>query len=116
MSETMNELPIDDQQTNAQSYWGPQRHKYIGMQADKRLTDKARKAVAAILETTGLGQSTLGEIATWADEIKGGGPKDPDTLQFLNDFPKNDNWHYVNLPLDVSSYDLYVAKRKWTIS
>lgn len=85
--------------------WGPSRHKFIGMQADKLLSDRARTEVATILKP--LGQSSLGEIATWADEIKGGGPKDPDTIQFLQDFPNmiHKAWHFVDLPFDATGYD-----------
>lgn len=86
-------------------FWGSERHRYIAMLADSKLTPYASKRVAEILKP--LGQSTLVEIATWADDIKGGNINDPETLAFLKDYPVsvNKTWHFVNLPLFVTGYD-----------
>ncbi|MBC9909752.1 S1/P1 nuclease [Chitinophaga varians] len=88
-----------------QELWGPVRHKFIAMEADKLLAPQARKAVSDLLAP--IGQSSLAEIATWADEIKGNAPDDVETTQFLKDFPNmvHKHWHFVDLPLDVTSYD-----------
>ncbi|RBL89734.1 S1/P1 nuclease [Chitinophaga flava] len=88
-----------------QELWGPVRHKFIAMEADKQLTPQAQKAVSSLLAP--LGQSSLAEVATWADEIKGNAPNDPETTQFLKDFPNmvHKHWHFVDLPLGATNYD-----------
>ncbi|NML39692.1 S1/P1 nuclease [Chitinophaga sp. G-6-1-13] len=106
----MNPTPNNPNATAAtafspQELWGPVRHKFIAMEADKLLTPAARKAVSDLLAP--IGQSSLAEIATWADEIKGQAPDDIETTKFLKDFPNmvHKHWHFVDLPLDVTSYD-----------
>jgi siroheme synthase (precorrin-2 oxidase/ferrochelatase) len=54
---------------------------------------------------------TLEDIAAWADEIKPTSshlPDDADTLKFLTDFPKSNDWHFVDLPIDTTAYDTIV--------
>lgn len=105
MNSITNDPQVSPLTVSPEELFGPSRHKYIAVEADKRLSDKARAAVAGILSP--LGQNSLGEIANWADEIKGEGPDDDDTKQFLKDFPgpQHKAWHFVDLPLGVSGYD-----------
>lgn len=88
-------------------FWGVSRHELIAGTAAQLLNENARSRVAEILSI--LPNATLRNIAGWADEIKGqsAGPgQDPDTRKFLTDFPNDASrdWHYVNLPLGVTSY------------
>jgi len=106
MNSETNQPIAENLQNNPESLWGPKRHEYIAMQADKRLTAKAKDAIGEILKP--IKQSSLGEIANWADVIKGGGYKDDaETQQFLKEFPNmvHKQWHFVDLPLGVTSYD-----------
>lgn len=93
----------------ADEFWGHSRHELIAHVADRKLSPQARARVAQILAPLG-NNLGLKDVATWADEIKGrtaaqGG--DPDTVQFLTDFPDDASrdWHYINLPLGISSYE-----------
>jgi hypothetical protein len=88
-------------------FWGVSRHELIASTAEQLLDQNARARVDEILSA--LPSTNLGEIAGWADQIKGlsAGPgQDPDTQQFLRDFPNDASrdWHYVNLPLGVTTY------------
>jgi hypothetical protein len=88
-------------------FWGIERHELIAAAAERMLKPKAKIKVQALLAV--LPQSNLASIAAWADQIKGqqSAPgQDPDTQQFLKDFPNDASrdWHYVNLPLDIASY------------
>src|SRR5262245_14174381 len=89
-------------------FWAISRHELIAGVAARLLEQHASAEVARILAPLGA-QSSLEDIAGWADQIKGlsaddGG--DPDTIQFLTDFPNDASrdWHYVNLPLGVRNY------------
>ena len=89
-------------------FWGVSRHELIAGAAAQLLNQRAKTEVARILAP--LGQTTsLRDVAGWADEIKGQTPnahQDPDTQQFLTDFPDDASrdWHYVDLPLGVGNY------------
>lgn len=88
--------------------WGPSGHQLIAEKAEKLLTDKAANKVKEILSP--LANGSLRTISTWADIIKHHKPKptdDPDTIQFLKDFPNDIHarWHFVDLPLEVTGYD-----------
>ncbi|HEU4508113.1 MAG TPA: S1/P1 nuclease [Pyrinomonadaceae bacterium] len=88
-------------------FWGVSRHELIAGAAAQLLNENASSRVEEILGV--LPNATLQNIAAWADEIKGqsAGPgQDPDTRQFLTDFPNDASrdWHYVNLPLGVTNY------------
>jgi hypothetical protein len=89
-----------------QEWWGISRHELIAGTADRLLSPKAKTAVREMLNH--LGQSTLKEIAGWADQIKGADPNnvDPDTKEFLDKFGADvpRSWHYVGLPTGVDSY------------
>ncbi len=73
----------------AASAWGLLGHRIVGEVADHYLTANARKGVKSIL-----GNETLAMSANWPDFIKS------DTAyKYMN------NWHYVNLPANLSKDD-----------
>ena len=67
--------------------WGVQGHRLVGMIAANHLSTAARRTVESLL-----GPQTLGDVASWADEVQGG----------IN---QTALWHYVNIPPDAKSYD-----------
>jgi S1/P1 Nuclease len=71
--------------------WGPEGHSIIAEIAQRRLTPQAAAMVAELL---GRGHS-LAAIASWADDIR-------------DERPQTYNWHFVDIPLGVPTYD---AKR-----
>jgi hypothetical protein len=90
-------------------FWAISRHELIGGAAQGFLSLGAQQAVARILEP--LGQTSLREIAGWADGVKNweAGPPsdDPETIAFFQDNQnkRNGTWHYVNLPVGTAGYD-----------
>ncbi len=68
--------------------WGPEGHSVVAEIAQRRLTPVASAAVSKIL---GRGVS-LASVAMWADDVR---PSRSETY----------NWHFVNIPLEDSSYD-----------
>lgn len=68
--------------------WGPAGHKIVARIAESRLTSQAAAAVRQIL---GPGRH-LTDIANLADEIR-------------DREPQTEPWHFVNIPLDATSYD-----------
>ena len=83
--------------------WGPEGHRVVGDIAARYLNPKAQAQVAALLKGDRLadgqpsGRRTLGEVASWADEIK--------------DFDwgrRRGSWHYDDIPLcDSPEYARY---------
>ncbi len=69
--------------------WGRLGHRVISRIAEKKLTPKARAAITALLEP---GES-LADASTWADEYK-------------RQIRGSAAWHYVDVPLDESRYDV----------
>ena len=67
--------------------WGPQGHRLVALVAADRLTPAARLNVAWLL-----GDASLPEVAVWAD-------------QQVADNSQTGPWHYVNVPLDATSYE-----------
>jgi hypothetical protein len=67
--------------------WGVQGHRLVALLAASHLTPVARQNVTWLL-----GPETLGDIASWADDVQGG----------IN---QTALWHYVNIPPDAKSYD-----------
>ena len=74
--------------------WGPEGHRVVGDIAERYLNAKARTEAAELLKNDRLadgspsGRRTLGEVASWADEIK--------------DFDwgrRRGSWHYDDMPL-----------------
>lgn len=81
-----------------------ERHNLITDAAFRLLEPEAKARVEELLAA---GSTPVGDWGEWADRIKGGGgPTDPETVQFKDD-PANDphdTWHYVNLPLASGGY------------
>ncbi len=86
--------------------WGVEGHKAIALEATRQLTPQARAHVVQIL-----GSDDLASIAVWMDQVRAAyfhqGPlgADPEALKFNAEFPKNGEWHYVDLPLGTKAYD-----------
>jgi hypothetical protein len=86
--------------------WGREGHAAVGIVARDRLSDSARAHVVKIL-----GNDDLGAVASWMDELRtaafhtGALAFDPEALAFNHEFPKNGEWHYVDLPLDTPAYE-----------
>jgi hypothetical protein len=87
--------------------WDAEGHAAVGMVAMRNLTPEARRQVTAIL-----GSDDLASIASWMDQVRAAyfhqGPLggDPEALRFNAEFPKNGEWHYVDLPLGIDAYRL----------
>ena len=87
--------------------WGKEGHAAIAMVAGQDMSPAARAHVIKIL-----GNDDLASVASWMDELRSAafhtGPLafDPEAQKFLGDFPKNGQWHYVDLPLDTKAYEL----------
>jgi hypothetical protein len=83
--------------------WGEEGHRMVGNIASRYLNPKARAQVLVLLKDDRLadgqpsGRRTLGEIASWADEIRENDPKRP-----------GHNLHFDNIPIcgegDYSKY------------
>lgn len=88
------------------------RHQTIGELADKFLqSTNAEKEVKKLLKKINAG--SLKEIAPWADEIKPtvkNKPQDRETKDFLNKFPDSREWHFVDLPIDATAYDVKIYR------
>ena len=67
--------------------WSPQGHRLVALVATNHLTPAARQSVSSLL-----GDASLADVAVWAD-------------QYLEGNNQTSFWHYVNIPLDASSYD-----------
>jgi len=67
--------------------WGSQGHRLVGLLAANHLTPNARRNVTWLLAP-----ETLGDIASWADEVQG-------------QINQTALWHYVNIPADAKAYD-----------
>jgi hypothetical protein len=87
--------------------WDAEGHAAVGLVAAQNLTPDARKQVTKIL-----GSDDLASIASWMDQLRSAyfhtGPlgADPEALKFNAEFPKNNTWHYVDLPLGLPAYTL----------
>jgi hypothetical protein len=71
--------------------WGVLGHRIVGEVADHYLKPKTRVAIKQIL-----GAESIAIASNWADFIKS-----DTSYNYLN------NWHYINLPADLSAADLY---------
>jgi len=67
--------------------WGSQGHRLVGLLAANHLTPNARRNVTWLLAP-----ETLGDIASWADDVQG-------------QINQTALWHYVNIPPDAKAYD-----------
>ena len=87
--------------------WGKEGHAAIGTVAAQNMSADARAHVVKIL-----GNDDLGSIASWMDELRSAtmhtGPLafDAEAQKFIAEFPKNASWHYVDLPLGLTAYEL----------
>lgn len=86
--------------------WGSEGHEAVAEVAQGMLTGIARAKVEAIL-----GRDRMPAVATWLDDVRNAkkhsvGPlkSDPEARAFNDKFPENDEWHYVNLPVGLTTY------------
>jgi S1/P1 nuclease len=87
--------------------WDAEGHAAVAHVAEENLSPGAREHVVKIL-----GNADLASIASWMDQVRSAyfhtGPlgTDPEALKFNAEFPKNGEWHYVDLPLGLKEYRL----------
>jgi len=87
--------------------WDAEGHAAVGLVAEHNLSAGARAHVIKIL-----GSDDLASIASWMDQVRAAyfhqGPlgSDPEAMKFNAEFPKNGEWHYVDLPLGLEAYTL----------
>ena len=86
--------------------WAAEGHQAIAEVAQGMLTPTAKGRVYAIM-----GHDKLASVATWLDDARNAkkhfvGPlkNDPEARAFNLKFPTNDVWHYVDLPVGVTTY------------
>ncbi len=85
--------------------WDAEGHAAVALVAEHALNKDAAAHVAKIL-----GSDDLASIASWMDQVRSAyfhqGPlgSDPEALKFNAEFPKNGEWHYVDLPLGLAAY------------
>jgi hypothetical protein len=70
--------------------WGVTGHRTIGTIAENHLTQKAKASIQDLL-----GNQTLADVSTWADEVRG-----------QPEYRQTGPWHFLNLPLGLS-YDSF---------
>ena len=86
--------------------WGDDGHETVGKIASLRIKPHTRQRLMEILKPG----DTLANMSTWADDVKdrvGQHDSDPDTDAFLQDSAHNErnrDWHFVDLPLNCTSY------------
>ena len=69
--------------------WGPLGHQLVGDVAERHITDKTREALKELLSD----DRTLGDVANWADSIKG-------------ERPETRPWHYANVEEGAEAFEL----------
>jgi len=69
--------------------WGQLGHQLVGEVAEQYLTDKTREALGELLSD----ERGLGDVANWADSIKG-------------ERPETRPWHYANVKEGAGAIDL----------
>jgi hypothetical protein len=85
--------------------WDGDTHRAIAEAARGMLTADARTRIAKIL-----GNDDLAAVSVWLDDVRqakrNSGPLkgDPEAKDFNAKFPKNNEWHYVNLPVGSTEY------------
>lgn len=86
--------------------WGSEGHEAIAEVAQGLLTGLARAKVDGII-----GKDRMPAVATWLDDVRNAkkhfvGPlkNDPEAKDFNTKFPDNDEWHYVDLPVGLTTY------------
>lgn len=85
--------------------WGDEGHKTVGDVASLYITADQDTATLDWVRQTLKGQS-LGDAATWPDDIKSAWstPDDPDTALFLSKITDHTKWHYVDLPVGCADF------------
>jgi nuclease S1 len=73
--------------------WGVTGHRTVGKIAEDHLTPKALAGVRDLL-----GDATLADVSTWADEVRG-----------RAEYRQTGSWHYINLPLGLN-YDAFRSR------
>lgn len=68
------------------SAWGPMGHRIVASIAQEQLNTRARARLAYLLGS----ETTLSDLATWADEVR-------------NERPETSSWHYINIPPTATS-------------
>jgi len=87
--------------------WWSEGHQALALEATQELSPDARAHVVKLL-----GSDDLESIAIWMDDLRlvsyGAGPlgKDTEALKFHAEFPKNQEWHYADMPLGTQVYAL----------
>ncbi len=90
--------------------WGAEGHEAIAATAAANLKTTGRAGVAKIL-----GDGQLESVATWPDLVRdalkhqGALKNDPEAKEFNHDHPTNREWHFVDLPLGIETYDATAA-------
>jgi hypothetical protein len=83
--------------------WGPQGHRAVGDAAQSALTAETKRKIAKILgQGAELQPGALAAGATWPDDIRRNFGEGAEA--FNKKFPKNGDWHFVNLPLGAPGY------------
>ena len=86
--------------------WGAEGHRAMASLAQELISSQTQTKVQPLLDEGG--GRDLVQASTWADEIRENShfeqprPKDADV--FNRQFPSNRSWHFINLPLGISSY------------
>jgi len=87
--------------------WGVPGHEAMARVAQGWLSNDVAARVTAIL-----GTNDLASVSVWADHLRDAqrsrGPlrSDPQAHDFNRRFPQNDTWHYINLPLGTTRYEV----------
>jgi S1/P1 Nuclease len=87
--------------------WWSEGHQALALEATQEISPSARAHVVKIL-----GSDNLESIAIWMDDLRQvayhAGPlgQDPEALHFNAEFPKNQEWHYADMPLGTKAYTL----------
>jgi hypothetical protein len=75
--------------------WGETGHVIVAMIAEKHLKQNAKHGIAELLGTQRISSPA---VAVWADKIR-------HVKVFEKKFPKNGQWHYVDIPFDAKEFD-----------
>jgi hypothetical protein len=79
--------------------WGPVGHQTVAEVAFNLLSNNVRSKVTAIL-----GSESIQHAALWPDLLRDAPSNDVEMRQFINAHPDHASWHFVNLPLQTTTY------------
>jgi hypothetical protein len=86
--------------------WGAEGHRAMASLAQELICSQTQTKVQQLLNECG--DRDLAQASTWADEIRENAhleqSRPQDAEAFNRQFPNNPSWHFVNLPLGISSY------------